>query len=205
VRFFIYSSLFIYFFYCQYVDKKGVSSYSQSIFYDCCQEKFPFVMFEIHLRRRTLYFVVNLIFPCILISFMSVVGFALPPDSGEKIALGKRFLFPCLTVKRINKIRKSLELNRNNHFAVDHYVLSDHNEHHTRKLALSAQDCHLFRIGNGHKRDVNRGQCVRVDVSPSQCENSKANATLGRSAHLQVLGHIVAHETTQSCSQLRQL
>lgn len=44
-------------------------------------------MFEIHLRRRTLYFVVNLIFPCILISFMTVLGFSLPPDSGEKIGL----------------------------------------------------------------------------------------------------------------------
>ena len=45
-------------------------------------------MFEIHLVRRTLYFVVNLIFPCILISFMTILGFSLPPDSGEKIGLG---------------------------------------------------------------------------------------------------------------------
>jgi nicotinic acetylcholine receptor len=45
-------------------------------------------MFEIHIRRRTLYFEFNLIFPCILISFMSLLGFSLPPDSGEKIGLG---------------------------------------------------------------------------------------------------------------------
>lgn len=44
-------------------------------------------MFTIHIRRRTLYFVFNLIFPCILISFMSVLGFSLPPESGEKIGL----------------------------------------------------------------------------------------------------------------------
>lgn len=44
-------------------------------------------MFIIHLRRRTLYFIINLIFPCLLISFMSVLGFLLPPDSGEKIGL----------------------------------------------------------------------------------------------------------------------
>jgi hypothetical protein len=71
----------------------GVTSYYKSISYECCPEKFPFVMFEINLRRRTLYFVVNLIFPCILISFMSVLGFSLPPDSGEKIGLGKHFDF----------------------------------------------------------------------------------------------------------------
>jgi len=46
-------------------------------------------MFEIHLGRRTMYFLVNLIFPCILISFMTVLGFTLPPDSGEKVGLGK--------------------------------------------------------------------------------------------------------------------
>lgn len=46
-------------------------------------------MFEIHLVRRTMYFLVNLIFPCILISSMTVLGFSLPPDSGEKVGLGK--------------------------------------------------------------------------------------------------------------------
>jgi nicotinic acetylcholine receptor len=44
-------------------------------------------MFEMHLRRRKLYFVLNLFFPCVLISFMSLMGFSLPPDSGEKIGL----------------------------------------------------------------------------------------------------------------------
>ncbi len=49
-------------------------------------------MFEIHIRRRTLYFVFNLIFPCILISLMSLLGFLLPPDSSEKIGLGNCLL-----------------------------------------------------------------------------------------------------------------
>ena len=68
---------------------EGVKSYSKTISYECCVERFPFVMFEIFIRRRTLYFVFNLIFPCILISFMTILGFSLPPDSGEKIGLGK--------------------------------------------------------------------------------------------------------------------
>ena len=53
-------------------------------------------MFEIHIRRRTLYFEFNLIFPCILISFMSLLGFSLPPDSGEKIGLGNISFFNML-------------------------------------------------------------------------------------------------------------
>ena len=44
-------------------------------------------MFTLFLRRRTLYFIFNLVFPCILISFMCILGFTLPPDSGEKIGL----------------------------------------------------------------------------------------------------------------------
>ena len=65
-----------------------IVSYSESLKYDCCPEKYPFVMFEIKLRRRTLYYVLNMIGPCVLISFMSLLGFSLPPDSGEKMGLG---------------------------------------------------------------------------------------------------------------------
>lgn len=65
----------------------NVLSYSEAIKYECCPTKYPFVMFVIHIRRRTLYFIFNLVFPCVLISLMSILGFCLPPDSGEKIGL----------------------------------------------------------------------------------------------------------------------
>ena len=42
-------------------------------------------------RRRTLYYFCNLIIPCILIASMAVLGFTLPPDSGEKLSLGDGF------------------------------------------------------------------------------------------------------------------
>lgn len=64
-----------------------VVSYPKRIKYECCPQIYPFVMFDIHLRRRTLYFIFNFVFPCVLISFMSILGFCLPPDSGEKIGL----------------------------------------------------------------------------------------------------------------------
>ena len=41
-----------------------------------------------NLRRRTLYYFSNLIVPCLLISSMAILGFTLPPDSGEKLGLG---------------------------------------------------------------------------------------------------------------------
>merc|ERR1712117_757572 len=42
-------------------------------------------------RRRTLYYFFNLIVPCVLISSMALLGFTLPPDSGEKLTLGTYF------------------------------------------------------------------------------------------------------------------
>ena len=35
-----------------------------------------------------MYYFYNLIVPCLLIASMAVLGFTLPPDSGEKLSLG---------------------------------------------------------------------------------------------------------------------
>ena len=56
--------------------------------YPCCDEPFPDVTFYIHIRRRTLYYMYNVVFPCIMMSALTLLVFCLPPDSGEKIALG---------------------------------------------------------------------------------------------------------------------
>ncbi|XP_070206651.1 neuronal acetylcholine receptor subunit alpha-10-like [Littorina saxatilis] len=57
-------------------------------FYPCCPEPFPDVMFYLHIRRRVLYYLLNVIIPCMLLSSLSLTGFLLPPDSGEKVTLG---------------------------------------------------------------------------------------------------------------------
>uniref|UniRef100_A0A0B7AC73 Uncharacterized protein n=1 Tax=Arion vulgaris TaxID=1028688 RepID=A0A0B7AC73_9EUPU len=45
------------------------------------------IIFRFVLRRKTLFYTVNLIIPCVLISFVTVYVFALPADAGEKMAL----------------------------------------------------------------------------------------------------------------------
>ena len=57
-------------------------------FYDCCPEPYVDIKFYLNIRRRTLYYGFNLIIPSLLISLMTVLGFTLPPDAGEKITLG---------------------------------------------------------------------------------------------------------------------
>nr|UOU03417.1 acetylcholine receptor subunit alpha4-like protein [Ixodes ricinus] len=56
-------------------------------FYDCCDEPFPDITFNITMRRKTLFYTVNLIIPCVGISFLTVLVFYLPSDSGEKVTL----------------------------------------------------------------------------------------------------------------------
>ena len=58
------------------------------VFYACCSEPYPDVTFYVYMRRRTLYYLFNIIFPCLWLTVLSLLGFWLPPDSGEKITLG---------------------------------------------------------------------------------------------------------------------
>ena len=71
----------------------GVPGKRNQIYYNCCPEPYIDITFSIIIRRRTLYYFFNLIVPCVLIASMALLGFALPPDSGEKLSLGKCFEF----------------------------------------------------------------------------------------------------------------
>ena len=68
---------------------EGVPARANEVIYECCPEPYLDITFVIKLRRRTLYYFYNLIVPCLLISSMAVLDFTLPPDSGEKLSLGK--------------------------------------------------------------------------------------------------------------------
>ncbi|XP_067002120.2 neuronal acetylcholine receptor subunit alpha-7 [Anabrus simplex] len=69
-------------------DLLGVPGKRNEIYYNCCPEPYIDITFIIIIRRRTLYYFFNLIVPCVLIASMAVLGFTLPPDSGEKLSLG---------------------------------------------------------------------------------------------------------------------
>ncbi|XP_073994255.1 neuronal acetylcholine receptor subunit alpha-7-like isoform X13 [Rhodnius prolixus] len=72
-------------------DLLGVPGKRNEIYYNCCPEPYIDITFVIIIRRRTLYYFFNLIVPCVLIASMAVLGFTLPPDSGEKLSLGTYF------------------------------------------------------------------------------------------------------------------
>ena len=71
----------------------GVPAIRNEIIYECCPAPYLDITFSIKMRRRTLYYFFNLIGPCILIASMAVLGFTLPPDSGEKLSLGEEHFY----------------------------------------------------------------------------------------------------------------
>ena len=52
------------------------------------------ITFYITIRRKTLFYTVNLIIPCVGISFLTVLVFYLPSDSGEKVTRNREFTQP---------------------------------------------------------------------------------------------------------------
>ncbi|XP_063979144.1 neuronal acetylcholine receptor subunit alpha-7-like [Diachasmimorpha longicaudata] len=57
-------------------------------YYSCCTEPYPDITYEIRLRRRPMFYVFNLILPCILINGIALLVFYVPSESGEKVTLG---------------------------------------------------------------------------------------------------------------------
>uniref|UniRef100_A0A1I8IIL2 Neur_chan_LBD domain-containing protein n=1 Tax=Macrostomum lignano TaxID=282301 RepID=A0A1I8IIL2_9PLAT len=60
--------------------------------YKCCPEPYLDLTFSLNIRRKTLFYGVNLICPCLAISFLTILVFYLPGESGEKMSLSINIL-----------------------------------------------------------------------------------------------------------------
>ncbi|KAJ3589463.1 hypothetical protein NHX12_010308 [Muraenolepis orangiensis] len=75
----------------------GMPSKKNVILYGCCSDPYPDITYTLHLKRRSSFYIFNLLIPCMMISFLAPLGFYLPADSGEKVSLGVTVLL-ALTV-----------------------------------------------------------------------------------------------------------
>ena len=57
--------------------------------YSCCKNAFITMSFTLKLKRGSLFYVFVLVMPCLLLVFLTFVIFFLPPNSGEKVNMGK--------------------------------------------------------------------------------------------------------------------
>lgn len=55
--------------------------------YECCSARFVDVTYIFEFRRKPLYYIMTIIFPSVLLSFLSCISFLFPADSGERVSL----------------------------------------------------------------------------------------------------------------------
>ena len=55
-------------------------------------DPFAYVTYTLKLERKPLYYIVNLVLPCLFITFCGTLVFLLPPDSGEKVSMSVTML-----------------------------------------------------------------------------------------------------------------
>ncbi|XP_069869283.1 neuronal acetylcholine receptor subunit alpha-9 [Dipodomys merriami] len=70
----------------------GMPAVKNVMIYGCCSEPYPDLTFTLLLKRRSSFYIVNLLIPCVLISFLAPLSFYLPAASGEKVSLGVTIL-----------------------------------------------------------------------------------------------------------------
>jgi len=58
--------------------------------YICCSTPFSHVTYTMQIRRKSLYYVINLVLPCCLFSVIAVITFVMPPASGERAGTGQQ-------------------------------------------------------------------------------------------------------------------
>ena len=71
--------------------------------------KYAELVYTVYLRRRPLFYVVNIILPSIMLHMLATSTFLVPPDAGERISLGLTcFLaYPVFTLIVADKVPDS--------------------------------------------------------------------------------------------------
>jgi len=73
-------------------DLLAVRAQKHEKYYPCCSQPYPDIKFNITIRRKTLFYTVNLILPCVVICSVTLLLFYMPAQSGEKITMGMTIL-----------------------------------------------------------------------------------------------------------------
>ena len=66
---------------------KEASLVRNVVHYSCCPDPYVDITYTIHIKRKILYYLTNLILPCLLLSALTIFTHCLPPESGERMGL----------------------------------------------------------------------------------------------------------------------
>jgi len=65
----------------------AVPAVRNEVKYFCCPETYPDVTYTFRIKRRSLFYLTNLIFPMVMMCALTILSFLLPAESGERISL----------------------------------------------------------------------------------------------------------------------
>jgi len=56
-------------------------------------DDYPLAIYTLHLRRKPLFYVMNLIIPCFLLSLIAIVTFILLPNNTDRLEIGIYYMY----------------------------------------------------------------------------------------------------------------
>ena len=68
---------------------------------ECCKYPFMKIIYGLTLHRIPVFYIMNIVVPCILLSFLMLMVFCIPPESGEKISLGMSNLLAIILFQQL--------------------------------------------------------------------------------------------------------
>ncbi|KAI8495299.1 acetylcholine-gated cation-selective channel [Branchiostoma belcheri] len=188
----------------------GMPTRRNLIVYGCCPEPFPDVTFTIMLERKSLYYIFNLILPCMLISMLAPMSFYLPADSGEKVSLGITVLL-ALTVFQL-VVAEALPPSENIPLIGKYYIASM-----TLMSLSTGMSCFVMNIHHcgPEARPVPRWMRWLIlkwlaqillfrDLSIPCCKNDKPNKCRGSPRTSRSGSHHECDNNTASCAHARE-
>ncbi|XP_068691847.1 neuronal acetylcholine receptor subunit alpha-9-like isoform X1 [Montipora foliosa] len=54
----------------------------------CCPHPYVYLTYNIHIKRRALYYVLNCFMPCLIMMALTILSFYLPSETGERMGVG---------------------------------------------------------------------------------------------------------------------
>ena len=163
-------------------------------YFDCCPEPYPDLTFNITMRRKTLFYTVNLIIPCVAISFLTLLVFCLPSECGEKVTLSISILisltvFFLLLAELIPPTSLAVPL-------LGKYLLFTMVPAVTRQLFLHLLTLPSFCSGSCHAFDRRNRRSRERSLSHS-CDSH--HVSLGSKLFHRHSSPFAAHEASVSC------
>ena len=83
----------------------GSRATRHELYYQCCKNPYVDVTIEVELRRHALNYTFNYIIPAALLSSLILLGFVLPPESGERIGLSITVLLSVTVFQQLSSAK----------------------------------------------------------------------------------------------------